>query len=299
MEINKVYQGDAMVLIERIPNNFIDITVTSPPYDNLRDYKGYSFDFECIAKGLFRITKEGGVVVWVVGDATINGSETGTSFRQALFFMDVGFCLYDTMIWKKSKMPQNHNRYEQGFEYMFVFSKGKPTTFNGIRDKPNTEAGATAHASFRDKDGIVKKTSSFNKTKIAELGLRLNVWDITPCLSKENRNGHPAPFPEQLARDHILSWSNKSDLVFDPFAGSGTTLKMAQLEGRNYLGFEIAEEYIPLINKRLMQKPIDHFSNTLLTQPSAEGSLIIAKSDKSADLPSPETDVSASPARSI
>ena len=266
MENNKVYQGDTEMLIKEIPENCIDLTVTSPPYDDLRNYGNKSIwhleKFKAIARELYRVTKDGGIVVWVVGDATINGSETGTSFRQALFFMNVGFYLHDTMMWCKTKMPQNHNRYEQGFEYMFIFSKGKPKTFNGIRDKPNTEAGATAHASYRDKDGIVKKTSSFNKTKIAELGLRTNVWFITPCLSSKDRNGHPAPFPEDLVKDHILSWSNEGDLIFDPFAGSGTTLKMAKLLNRNFLGFEVSDEYIPLIKKRLEQNNIAHFSNT-------------------------------------
>ena len=168
MKINKIYNEDCLETMARMPDNYIDLTLTSPPYDNLRNYKGYSFDFESIAKELFRITKKGGVVVWIVADSTIKGSETGTSFKQALYFKQTGFNLHDTMIWNKTKMPQNHNRYEQGFEYMFILSKGKPKTFNGIRDKKNVEAGKTAHASYRDKDGIVKKTSSFNKTKIAK-----------------------------------------------------------------------------------------------------------------------------------
>ena len=238
-----------------IPDNYIDLTVTSPPYDNLRDYKGYTFNFEGIAKELFRITKQGGVVVWVVGDATINGSETGTSFKQPLYFKEIGFNLHDTMIWIKTKMPQNHNRYEQGFEYMFVFSKGKPKTFNGIKDKKNTEVGAIAHASYRDKDGTVKKTSSFNKTKIAEYGLRTNVWDIISCLSKENRNGHPAPFPEQLANDHILSWSNKGDTILDPMCGSGTTCKMAKKNGRKYIGIDVSIKYCEVARRRVNATP--------------------------------------------
>ena len=250
-DLGKLYCGDCVAVMQSIPENSIDLTVTSPPYDNLRDYKGYSFDFENVARELFRVTAKGGIVVWVVGDATVDGSETGTSFKQALFFKQIGFNLHDTMIWCKSKMPQNHNRYEQGFEYMLVFSKCKPKLFNGIRDKINTEAGAVAHASYRDKDGEVKKTSSFNKTIIAEKGLRTNVWFITPCLSNSNRNGHPAPFPEQLARDHILSWSNEGDLVLDPFMGSGTTGKMAEILRRKWMGIEISKEYCDIAISRL------------------------------------------------
>jgi site-specific DNA-methyltransferase (adenine-specific) len=243
--------GDCADKLKEIPDASIDLVVTSPPYDNLRTYKGYSFDFETIARELYRVIKQCGVIVWIVGDATINGSETGTSFRQALFFKNLGLNLHDTMIWQKSKMPQNHNRYEQFFEYMFIFSKGKPYTFNGIRDKINTEAGATAHASYRDKDGIVKKTSSFNQTKIAEFGLRYNIWAITPCLSKENRVGHPAPFPLQIAKDHIISWSNEGDTILDPFMGSGTTGLAAIELNRKFIGIEIATEYFEMAKQRI------------------------------------------------
>jgi len=251
MKINKIYNEDCLETMARMPDNYIDLTLTSPPYDNLRNYKGYSFDFESIAKELFRITKKGGVVVWIVADSTIKGSETGTSFKQALYFKQTGFNLHDTMIWNKTKMPQNHNRYEQGFEYMFILSKGKPETFNGIRDKKNVEAGKTAHASYRDKDGIVKKTSSFNKTKIAKYGLRANVWKHKPCLGKEDRNGHPAPFPQLLISDHIKSWTNERELVYDCFMGSGTTAKMALKNNRDFIGSEISKEYCEIAEQRI------------------------------------------------
>jgi site-specific DNA-methyltransferase (adenine-specific) len=254
METNKIYQGDCLELMKELEDNSIDLVITSPPYDNLRDYQGYSFEFEKIAKELDRVIKNGGVIVWVMGDATINGSETGTSFKQALFFKEIGLNLYDTMIWAKTKMPQNHDRYEQGFEYMFIFSKGKPKTFNGLRDKKNIEAGAVAHASYRDKDGIVKKTSSFNKTKIADFGLRTNIWFINPCLSSKDRNGHPAPFPEQLANDQIISWSKKGDLILDPMCGSGTTCKMALLNERKFIGIDICEEYCKIANSRIQKE---------------------------------------------
>jgi len=259
MEVNKVYQGDSSEMMKKLPDNFIDLTVTSPPYDNLRDYNGFKFDFETIAKELFRITKEGGVVVWVVGDSVVNGSETTTSFKQAILFTEVGFNLHDTMIYEKSGFPfPMSNRYYQAFEYMFVFSKGKPKTVNLIEDRKNNYAGqkvARNHA-LRMKDGSVIQNSA-NKLdknrKVKPYGVRLNIWRITNSSSKGDKIAlqHPATFPEQLAKDHIISWSNKGDLVFDPFAGSGTTLKMAMLNNRNYLGFEISAEYCNLINKRI------------------------------------------------
>jgi len=246
MEVNQVYQGDSAELMKKLPDNFIDLTVTSPPYDNLRDYNGYSFDFETIAKELFRITKEGGVVVWVVGDATINGSETGSSFRQALFFKEVGFNLHDTMIWEKTGQGAVGSIYcyWQNFEYMFVFSKGKPKSINLIEDRKNVYNESKYVHGSRGSDG---KSKSRKMLKHNDFGRRFNIWRITQETHKE----HKAVFPEQLAKDHIISWSNKEDLVFDPFAGSGTTLKMAMLNDRNYLGFEISAEYCNLINKRI------------------------------------------------
>ena len=256
-----IIKGDCVSVLRSWEDNVIDLTITSPPYDKLRDYNGYSFNFEGLAKELFRVTKEGGIVVWIVNDSTIKGSETGTSFKQALYFKEVGFNLHDTMIWNKTKMPQNHNRYEQGFEYMFIFSKGKPKTFNGIRDKNNVEAGATAHASFRDKDGVVKKSSSFNKTKIAELGLRTNVWNHKPCLGKKDRNGHPAPFPEDLIKDHILSWSNEGDMILDPMCGSGTTCKMAFINKRKTIGIDTSKEYCKISEKRITSPSTSNTEN--------------------------------------
>jgi len=250
--MNKVIQGDCLEVMKTLEDNSIDLTVTSPPYDNLRTYNGYTFDFEGIAKELFRVTKQGGVVVWVVGDATIKGSETGTSFKQALYFKEIGFNLYDTMIWNKQNCSSvgSLNRYENTFEYMFVFSKGIPITTNIIKDKPNKRAGELQHSSIRQKDGIVRKTTQYGKRVIADFGRRQNVWDIFPAKSSKERL-HPAPFPEKLAEDHILSWSNEGDVVLDPMAGSGTTLKMAKKNGRNYIGIEISEEYVDIINKRL------------------------------------------------
>lgn len=248
----EIKQGDCLELMKDITSNSIDLTVTSPPYDNLRTYQGYTFDFESIAKELYRVTANGGVVVWIVADATINGSETGTSFRQALYFKECGFNIHDTMIWRKPNAGSigSLNRYENVFEYMFVFSKGQPKTSNIIKDRQNKRFGELQHGSIRQKDGTVRKTTGYGKRKVAEFGRRHNVWDIVPCKSKKERL-HPAPFPEQLANDHIISWSNEGNTVFDPFMGSGTTGKMAVLNNRNFIGFDICEEYCEIARKRI------------------------------------------------
>ncbi len=242
-----------------LDDNCIDLTVTSPPYDNLRTYKGFSWDFEGVANELYRVTKEGGVVVWVVGDATIKGSETGTSFKQALYFKEIGFNLHDTMIYQKDACPfPEINRYYPSFEYMFVLSKGKPKTANLIMDKPNKRFGEKITGTGRNPDGTLKQhTSVKNKTNrvVKEFGVRTNVWLYSvgkwKITKDEYAYQHPAMFPEQLAQDHIISWSNEGDLVLDPFMGSGTTAKMAKLNNRNYIGFEISKDYCDIANKRI------------------------------------------------
>lgn len=250
IELNKIYNEDCLETMKRMPDNFIDLTVTSPPYDNLRTYNGYSFDFESIAKELYRVTKIGGVVVWVVGDATINGSETGTSFKQALYFKEVGFNLHDTMIYaKENPIPLTHNRYEQSFEYMFVFNKQKLKTFNPIIKKTKTNnkkykwirGESTANGSAtRNRN----ETTMVKENKIID-----NIWVY--LLANNDNTNHPAPFPEQLVGDHILSWSNEGDLIYDCFMGSGTTAKMALNYNRSYIGSEISSEYCDIIEKRL------------------------------------------------
>ena len=250
--MNKVIHGDCLEVMKTLEDNSIDITVTSPPYDNLRTYNGYTFDFEGIAKELFRVTKQGGVVVWVVGDATIKGSETGTSFKQALYFKEIGFNLHDTMIFRKSNRPPlNHPRYEQEFEFMFIVSKGKPKTVN-LLVTTCINAGKINGGTARNggSDTLQKKHGAGKPCKDTKpLG---NIWSYAVGTEKDNKGKHPAVFPEKLAEDHILSWSNEGDTVLDPMAGSGTTLKMAKKNNRNYIGIEIGEEYIDIINKRLL-----------------------------------------------
>lgn len=251
LELNQIYQMDCVEGMKLIPNDCVDLSVTSPPYDNLRSYNGYSFDFENVAKELYRITKNGGVVVWVVGDATIKGSETGTSFKQALYFKEIGLNLHDTMIYSKSKIvPTDYkcHRYYQGFEYMFVFSKGKPKVCNYIR-VPTKHGGKKAVSINRKEDGSLRsdRVEKQKGRKVAETKIKSNIWEY----ASQSVKGHPAPFPEQLAKDHIISWTNEGDIVLDPFMGSGTTAKMALLNKRKYIGFEISQEYIEIANQRI------------------------------------------------
>lgn len=247
-------QGNAL----RIPlaDESIDLTITSPPYDDLRSYNGYEFDFEGIAFELFRVTKPGGVLVWVVGDSTINGSESGTSFSQALYFKDIGFNIHDTMIYQKAGPSYpSQDRYYQVFEYMFVLSKGKPKTFNPMKDRKNRWYGQKFSnvRTRRQKDGTLTR-QTWTEDEGEQYGVRFNVWKYTTghgYQGDEFASLHPASFPDRLARDHILTWSNPGDIVLDPMCGSGTTLKMAKQNGRNGFGMDISREYIELSYKRL------------------------------------------------
>lgn len=257
IELDKIYNEDCLDTMRRMPDEFIDQTVTSPPYDNLRTYNGYSFDFENVVKELYRVTKDGGIVVWVVGDATIDGDETGTSFRQALYFKEIGFRLHDTMIYQKSSVScydPKCRRYKQSFEYMFVLAKGKPATFNPIMDKQVKKMGNTYDSPHgRSVDGGRRWHRA--PYEINDYQARFNVWEYNVgnnCSTKDKEAfKHPAIFPEALARDHIFSWSNEGDLVYDPFLGSGTTAKMAVHLKRHYIGSEISKEYFDLAAKRI------------------------------------------------
>ena len=254
---NKIICGSCQEELKKMENSCIDLTVTSPPYDNIREYKGYSFetkDFKTIVSELFRVTKDGGIVVWIVGDSVINGGESGTSFRQALGFMEGGFILHDTMIYEKntSSFPARRKgkRYTQIFEYMFIFCKGKIKTGNMICDKPNKWAGHTnwGKNTQRGKDGNLIETK--NIKPVPDFSPRNNIWKYNVgkgfnSKDKESHN-HPAIFPEKMAEDHILSWSNEGDLVLDPFMGSGTTCKMAKKNKRKYIGIDISAEYCKL-----------------------------------------------------
>ena len=264
LPVNTILQKDCKEALREFPSNSIDLTVTSPPYDTIRDYEGYSFtesDMCIIAKELFRVTKIGGVVVWVVGDTTENGSETGSSFKQALEFLKQGFKLHDTMIYEKntSSFPAKRagNRYTQIFEYMFVFCKEFVKTAHLICDKENKWAGHTnwGKNTIRLKSGELKETSDIKP--VPPFSPRNNIWRYNVGKgfnsSDKESHQHPAIFPEKLAEDHILSWSNEGDIVLDPFSGSGTTAKMAKKNKRQYIGIEISEDYCKLSNQILVK----------------------------------------------
>ena len=236
--LNQIFNENCLNTMSRMQSDFIDCVVTSPPYDDLRTYDGYSFDFEPVAQQLHRVMKDDGVVVWVVGDQTRKGSESGTSFKQALYFKEIGFKLHDTMIYEKNSpaypAKSDGNRYTQIFEYMFILTKGKPLN-NLIKDKPNKWAG------HKDWSGKLSKP-------VPEFSPRNNIWRYTTSF---NSYGHPAPFPLDLAIDHIRSWTLEGQIVYDPFMGSGTTAVAAKYMNRHYIGSELSENYCKIINQRL------------------------------------------------
>jgi DNA modification methylase len=261
IELNQIYCDDCCNVMNRMDPDTIDLVVTSPPYDDMRDYKGYTFDVNAIARHLYRVMKPGGVIVWVVADKTADGGETLTSFHHAFVFESVGFKVR-TMIYKKAGVnyPSKYF-YDKQFEYMFLFFKGdtKTRVFNPIRDKPNKWAGHSnwGDITSRQKDGSLKlqKTKEANTYVIPEFGKRTDVWEYATGKGNTSRDEeafkHPASFPEKLAADHIISWTNPGDIVYDPMGGSFTTLKMAKLLGRNYIGSDISEEYCELGRRRL------------------------------------------------
>lgn len=244
--------GDCLERMKEIPDGSVDLTVTSPPYDNLRSYNGNNEQWgehvwKAVIKDLYRITADGGVVVWVVQDKCVKGGETMTSFKQALHFADCGFLLYDTMIWlKPSPQAPTEGRYYDVFEYMFVFSKGKPKTLNLLKDRKNKSAGAVSNKETRScrEDRKVKN----EKRVVAEFSRRFNVWELS---RGKNKTSHPAVFPEKLAHDHIISWSNEGDVIFDPFMGSGTAGKMAKLLNRRFIGIELDQGYFDIAKQRI------------------------------------------------
>lgn len=252
--LNTIIEGNCVEVMKTFEDNFIDLTVTSPPYDGLRNYKGYVFPFEEIAQELYRVTKPGGVVVWVVNDATIDGSETGTSFKQALHFMSVGFNLHDTMIFrKKNPIPQIYRkRYNNEFEFMFVFSKGVVKTHNAIMidcTHAGLELNGTTYKNYSKNEQIREKLAKPVKDK----KIKGNIWEYVVGKKQEDQEakGHPAPFPCDLARDHINSWTNKGDIVFDPMCGSGTTCRVAAETLRNYIGIDISHDYVEIARQRI------------------------------------------------
>lgn len=244
VELNKFYIGESVKWMrDNLPDQFIDLTITSPPYDNLRTYKGFEFDYETMLKELYRVTKDGGVVVWVVNDATVKGSETGTSFKQALCAKKIGFNLHDTQIYyKNNPIPTTGKRYHQHFEYMFVFSKKSPNTFNPIME--DCKYQGVANMKNRGQEGKLEYVK-IKRTKTKKIG-NVFKYSIGGGITTNDTiaYNHPAIFPDKLVEDQLRTWSNEGDIVFDPMCGSGTTCKMAWLNNRNFIGVDISEEYI-------------------------------------------------------
>ena len=256
LELNRIHCGDNCDLLGKMPRECVDLVVTSPPYDDLRTYGGHSWDFFGVAWHLKRVLKPGGVIVWVVADATEDGSETGSSMEQALHFKRLGLRLHDTMVWHKGGFSQAGDlsvRYGQTWEYCFVISAGKPKTWNPLTDRPNIHAGKPKTGTVREADGSLKAASSLGKPH-REFGIRFNVWEIPPVKTNGGDDTHPAPFPDDLARDHIATWSNPGDLVLDPFSGSGTTAKAAKTLGRQFIGLEVNPEYCRIAEQRIAQE---------------------------------------------
>jgi DNA modification methylase len=251
LKLNEIYCMDCTEGMKKLPDNSIDLVVTSPPYDNLRNYNGYKFHLEQIAEQLFRIIKKGGIVVWVVGDKIKNGNKSLTSFKQAIHFQNIGFNVHDVMIYRKKNTPfMRSNAYTNCFEFMYVFAKGKPNTFNPLKTK-TIRNGREKLAVNKGPDGVNKKVwGELKKEKTLT-----NIWDYAVGLHGSTSDKiafkHTAIFPEKLAVDHILSWTNEGDIVFDPMCGSGTTCKMAAVNNRAFIGMDISEEYCNITKERL------------------------------------------------
>ena len=261
--LGKINNDDCIRFIKKLPDNCIDLTVTSPPYDDLRTYENtLVWDYNTfikVARELYRVTKKGGVVVWVIGDKTDKGNKSLTSFKHALYFQEVGFNIYDVIIYEKSgSAPPHPNRYFNSFEYMFVMSKGKPKTINLLKDKKNSCAGMSSSGTRREKDGSL---TTKGKKVINEYGIRTNIWKYNNGGGFSSKDKiayeHPATFPEKLVEDHIKSWSHRGDVVFDPFGGSGTTAKISIKLDRKWLYVEKVEKYCDVAKRRIENMVVD------------------------------------------
>ena len=244
--------------------NKVDLILTSPPYDDLRNYGGHKFDFDSVADALIPCLKEGGVLVWIVADAIRDGGETGTSFRHALGFLDRGLKLHQSLIYQKHcPLHLSTNRCLKNKENMFVFSNGKPKTANILKDRVNLTVGmgkeksrGMARGKPNDPDAI--KDVEEKGYKVHQFSKRHCIWKYRvgyrlSCSNEESKFvfNHPAIFPLKLAEDHIKTWTNEGDLVLDPMAGSGTTLRAAISLNRKAVGIEIHKPYCKLIEKRM------------------------------------------------
>lgn len=272
LPLNEIYCSDCVKFMQdELDEESIDLTITSPPYDNLRDYKGYKFNYKQVIDGLWRVTKKGGIVVWVVADQLKDNNLTYSTFRHGLAFQKRGFNAYDTIIYQKSgcALPTPRHYYNS-FEYMLILSKGRPNTVNLIKDRQNVSFKGDGIATRRNKDGTMKVTT---RKATQPYGIRFNIWRYAVGYNNTTRDkeayAHPAMFPEKLAQDHIISWSNEGDLVFDPFSGSGTTAKMAYLNKRKYIACDVSQEYVDLARARLAKYKAQPCTRTDDTSQSA------------------------------
>lgn len=258
--VNKLILGDSEIILKNLPDKCIDATITSPPYDNLRTYNNsneeWNFDkFKKIANELFRVTKEGGIVAWIVGDSIVNGGKTLSSFRQAIYFQEIGFRIFDVIIYEKTGSgPPHKNRYFNTFEYIFILSKGKPKTINLLKDKLNKWGGHETYGEItrREVDGRLTKKG---KKKINKYGVRTNIWKYKNGKGQTTKDAiahkHPAIFPEKLVADILESWTLEGDIILDPFGGSGTTAKVSSLMSRNFIYIEKIDEYFQIAKVRM------------------------------------------------
>lgn len=283
--LDQITNANCIAVMDDLDDASIDLVITSPPYDNLREYSGYHFDLNGIIKRLYRVVKDGGVVVWVVADATVDGTETGSSFRQALLFMEIGFKLHDTMIFRKrNPIPQVYRkRYRNEFEYMFVFSKRFVKTHNPIMTDclhAGLELNGTTYKNYSKGSQVREKLAKPVKAQ----KIKGNIWEYVVGKNKEDQEakGHPAPFPCQLAEDHILSWSNSGDIVIDPMCGSGTVCKVAKALGRHFIGIDVSVDYCSIASARvaktqrrsvqeLLQLPLSQPERRVATAPGDGG----------------------------
>ena len=246
-----LYLGDCLEILPTLGN--VDAVVTSPPYDNLRKYGGHApVDTFAAITEISNCLSRGGVCMWNVKDETRDGSETGTSFRQALHAMDSGLNLHDTMIYVRRGVTfPDANRYLPAFEYMFIFSNGSPRHFNGIKDRRNRYAGTVIHGTDRQSDGSLaaRKCSS---SEVPEYGLRYNWWELHNAQAGNGEfGGHPAPMPYPMAHGHIQTWTDNGETILDPFMGSGTTGVACAKLGRKFIGIEIEPKYFDIACKRI------------------------------------------------
>ena len=261
LPLDSIVCGDNCDVLGTFPRECIDLVVTSPPYDDLRTYGGHSWDFYGVAWQLKRVLKPGGVIVWVVNDKTEDGDETASSMKQALHFKQIGLRLHDTMTWERPCPFPESTRYHPNFEFMFVFTNGKLKTFHPIMDRKTTTMGRATPTQERQANGDIRRPDRDSGALHREFAPRFNTWKAINGSTNGTEDlfayKHPAVFPEAIARDHILSWSNEGEIVLDPFNGSGTTTKMARLMGRRFIGIDVNEAYCEIARKRLEQKLLD------------------------------------------